>query len=362
MSAVDTDEPESEATGGSDTGLRTRVLTALKIVVAIALLAWVARSVDWAAIRENVVGIEPWVLGVVLLATSLEFLTRIGAWQVLLAPVGPRSFRTAAEVDLSIKFINHVVPSKAAGHAVAPLVLRHFADLEWSDAVGVAGSNTALYSILYGVAALVGLAIFAVSLPPWLVVVLLGSIGVYVLAAGAIVLTGFGLGDTLGQRALTVARRIPVAAGLLSTTTGALPEIAGDARRSFRAIVSRPGTLAQFALAWAGTFMIGAAVRVGLLLAAFGAPFEPFYLLPFVLVMAYSVTVLPITPGGVGVAEASALTVFVALGVPEAAIAPAIVLDRFLGVYLPALLGWVPMLDVDLGRVLDAEAVPGDGE
>jgi uncharacterized membrane protein YbhN (UPF0104 family) len=61
------------------------------------------------------------------------------------------------------------------------------------------------------------------------------------------------------------------------------------------------------------------------------------------------------------VAEVSALYVFVALGVPEAAIVSAILIDRFLGVYLPALVGWVPMMNVDLGRLLQDESGAGDG-
>jgi uncharacterized protein (TIRG00374 family) len=93
-------------------------------------------------------------------------------------------------------------------------------------------------------------------------------------------------------------------------------------------------------------------LRVWLLLTALGESFTPVVLLPFALVMAYSVTILPLTPGGIGVAEASATTVIVALGVRPEIAAVVIILDRVIGVYLPAATGWIPVARMDLSAVL----------
>jgi uncharacterized membrane protein YbhN (UPF0104 family) len=41
--------------------------------------------------------------------------------------------------------------------------------------------------------------------------------------------------------------------------------------------------------------------------------------------------------------------VFVALGVPESAIVTVVFLDRIFGVYLPSLLGWIPLVCTDFG-------------
>ena len=90
-----------------------------------------------------------------------------------------------------------------------------------------------------------------------------------------------------------------------------------------------------------------------MLLEAAGEPFTPAVLLPLALVTAYAVTLVPITPGGVGVAEASGTVVLASLGVPPAVGAPTILIDRFLGVYVPALLGWVPTVRLDLSRTED---------
>jgi len=334
---------------------RKRVLTAAKLLVGLALLAWVLSSVDWSTLRGNLARLDAWVLAAIVLVTLLEFGTRFAMWHALLGGVGQRSVRTVAEVDLSIKFINHVVPSKAAGHAVAPLVLRHFADLEWSDAVGIAGSNTALYSLFYGLIAIVGLAVFAFELPLWLLVGIAASTGLYLLGATAIWATGFGVGTQSGQRLLAISTSVPLVGSFLDRAIGALPSIAGPARDRFQATVTDPRIAIEYALAMAGTIAIFPAIRVGLLLAAFGEPFEPAVFLPIALVTAYSLTIMPITPGGVGVAEFSALYVFLALGVPEAAIVSAILIDRFLGVYLPAFVGWLPMMNVDLGSLLHGD-------
>ena len=93
-------------------------------------------------------------------------------------------------------------------------------------------------------------------------------------------------------------------------------------------------------------------VRTWLLLNAAGVEFSPPVLLPVALVTAYAVTLLPLTPGGVGVAEASATLVLAALGIPASVAAPTILIDRFLGVYLPAFAGWVPAMRLDISSVL----------
>jgi hypothetical protein len=104
------------------------------------------------------------------------------------------------------------------------------------------------------------------------------------------------------------------------------------------------------------TLVLTPGLRTVLLLGAVDATVTPVWLVPVALVVAYSVTVLPVTPGGVGVSEVSATLVFVALGVPTEAAVVVVLLDRVVGVYFPALLGWFPAARVDLaGLVVDAD-------
>ncbi len=68
----------------------------------------------------------------------------------------------------------------------------------------------------------------------------------------------------------------------------------------------------RYAVGWAVDLVLAPGVRVGLLLGSFGVAFEPLVALPLYLLVAYTVTLLPLTPGGIGIAEATATAVFVA--------------------------------------------------
>jgi uncharacterized protein (TIRG00374 family) len=120
---------------------------------------------------------------------------------------------------------------------------------------------------------------------------------------------------------------------------------------SFRALTTDPRIWFHYGVGWLGALVLAPGLRVLLLLWGFGSGFEPAILLPIVLVAAYSVTLLPLTPGGVGVTEATATAVFVALGVPSDVIVPVILIDRLLGTYLPAVAGWYPTLKVDVSSL-----------
>jgi len=306
-------------------------------------------------------GVPPAILAAVAAVTVLEFGSRFSTWWVLLNGRVPTAFATTARVDLVIKFVNHVVPSKASGHSVAPLVLRHYTGVDWTDAVSLAGVNTGLYAALYGVTSLAGLAYFGVFTgriaDGWVVVILL-STGVYVAAGGLILVAGRRM-DVAGRlvgRLERVLGSVPRVGGRLAGVASALPSFTADSAGVFRDLSARPSVVVPYAVGWTGNLLVAPGLRVLLLLGALGGGFSPELLVGVALVMAYSVTVLPLTPGGVGVAEASATAVLVALGVGPELAAAAVLVDRTLGVYLPAVLGWVPATKVDLGEIFAARS------
>ena len=348
--------------GDSDsTALRRRVFTALQWLVALGAFWYVARDVDWTATAANLGDVSPAVVVAILLVTVFEFAARFSMWYVLVNGVTSASLGTTARVDLVIKFVNHLVPSKASGHSVAPLVLRHYTGVDWTDAVSLAGVNTGLYASLYAVTALSGLAYFGAVAgrlaSGWLVVILL-STGVYVAAGGLILLAGRRM-DVAGRLLARLERllgTVPRVGERLAGLAGALPEFTADSASVFRDLSGRPGVVVPYALGWAGNLVVAPGLRVLLLLTALGGGFTPEPLLGVALVMAYSVTVLPLTPGGVGVAEASATAVLVGLGVAPELAAVSVLVDRTLGVYLPAVLGWLPAARVDLAEVFRARS------
>lgn len=333
---------------------RKTTLNIVQWAVALGAFWYVARDVDWQATLAELGTLGPLVIVGVLVVTTLEFGSRFSMWFALLNGRKKTGFVITARIDLVIKFINHVVPSKASGHSVAPLILRYYTGIDWSEAVSIAGLNTGMYAALYGLVALVGLAAFAAQLTGgWLVVIFL-STGIYLAAGGLILLAGRRM-DVAGQLASRLGRLlgwIPRIGDRLAGVVGTLPSFTADSAGVFRVLSTRPSVIVPYILGWAGTLMVFPALRVWLVLTALGGEFSPVILLPVVLVMAYSVTVLPLTPGGVGVAEASATAVFVSLGVaPE--LAPVVILvDRLFGVYLPALLGWLPAANIDIPDVL----------
>jgi uncharacterized membrane protein YbhN (UPF0104 family) len=334
---------------------RARLVRAAQSLLALAALAWLVTTFDVRRAGQLLLSLSPAVVLAIAGLTAVEFVSRFGMWYALLADRWGTDFASVARADLVIKFVNHLVPSKAAGHSVAPLVLRHYTTLSWTEVVTIAGLNTALYGVLYGAVAAVGVALLGTALPRGLLVVLVLSVAVYLGAGTVFLLGGRNLERTTGPLGWfeAVLARLPVVgervAGLLASAAGATAESAD----LFRERSGNPLVVAPYALAWAGTILVVPGLRTILLLGAVGATLSPVWLVPFALIVAYSVTVLPVTPGGVGVAEVSATLVFVALGVPEEAAVAVVLLDRAVGVYLPALLGWLPAARVDLASIAE---------
>jgi len=338
---------------------RQRVIKLVQIAIATAAWLWLLSQLDFDRTLSLFAGVGTIVPVALAIVTALEFGSRFSMWYVLLNVINSTRFRTAATIDVLIKFINHLIPSKASGHSIAPIVLHHFTDHDWAESLAIAALNTGFYATLYSVVAVIGLGIFVFDLPFGLLAVIGLSTGLYLLIGGTILTIGRRIGATSGlmERLLPSLTGVPLAGEFLDRFLSALPSLAADSSRTFRSLSARREVVGFYTVAWLGTLMIFPGLRVGILLSAFGAPFEPLFLLPFVLVMAYSVTILPITPGGVGIAEASAVIVFVALGIPEEVAISVVFLDRLLGVYLPAALGWYPATKIDITALVSTAPV-----
>jgi uncharacterized protein (TIRG00374 family) len=335
----------------------------LQYSLVVGTLAWLVTQTDWERTMALLARLDVPVLAAVLCATGLEFVSRFAMWNALLNSRHRTHILTAARIELVIKYVNHLLPSRAAGQSLAPFAIHHYTDHDWTESVSIAGLSTGLHTTLYGAVAVTGIAVFAGQLPRGILVVLGLSAGLYVVIGVSVLAAGRRL-DAVSGFAAAASRRLanlPAIGERLAELPERLPSFTTNASAVFRELSSSPRILSVYVLGWAGTLMIFPGIRVWLLLRALGEQFAPVVLLPVVLVTAYSVTLLPLTPGGIGVAEASATVVFVALGVPEAIAVPVVLLDRFLGVYLAALLGWFPVLELDpaeLGFARDPPAEP----
>lgn len=329
--------------------LRDVGVTLAQYVIALVALAWALSQTDPVEAASLLAGLDPLTAISLLVVTLLGLGARFDTWAAALGPIQPTDLRTAGSVDLTVNFVNQLLPSRLTGRLAAPFVLRSKLGIAYADATAVSGVHTALYALLYGAVATVGLAFALDRLSIGLAAVLALSIGLYLLAGAVVLAAGTNL------------ERLNRVFGGVTRLLGYLPRI-GDrlvaraenavtftaaSTDAFRTIALDPGVWVRYVAGWVVAMVLAPGVRVWLLLSGFGVTVEPVALLPLYLVMAYSVTLLPLTPGGFGVTEATATAVFVALGIPSATIVPVVFVDRFLGVYLPALAGWYPSLGID---------------
>ncbi|WEL22379.1 Flippase-like domain-containing protein [Halorhabdus sp. BNX81] len=341
----------------TESQLRDMAVTLAQYVIALVALAWAASQTDPAEAASLLAGLDPLTALALLAVTVLGLLARFDTWAATLAPIQPTDRRTAGRVDLIVNFVNQLLPSRLTGRLAAPFVLRSKLGISYADATAVSGVHTALYAVLYGAVATVGLALAVGRLSIGLATVLALSIALYLLAGAVVLAAGTNLErlDWVFGGVTRLLGYLPKVGDRLAAQAEDAVSFTADATVAFRRIALDPGVWVRYTAGWVVAMVLAPGARVLLLLAGFGVAFEPAALVPLYLVMAYSVTLLPLTPGGFGVTEATTTAVFVALGVPSAAIVPVVFVDRFLGVYLPALAGWYPALGIDRASLRSGE-------
>ena len=341
---------------------RTRrgiAVTILQYAVGLAALAWLLTQIDIANVLNLLGNLDAATILAVLAVSVAGLLARFYTWYVVSRPFGPVRYREAASADLIVKFVNQLLPSRLSGRVAAPFVIRSQTGIGYADATAVAGVHTGIYAVYYGLVALVGVG-FVFGRLPWGLLALVGmSTALYVAAGGFVLLAGMNLEflDRLIEGFAGLVARVPRVGGRIAERLHNITEYTTESTDSFRRLTTDPRVWLHYGVGWLGALVLAPGLRVLLLLWGFGSGFEPAVVLPLVLVAAYSVTLLPLTPGGVGVTEATATAVFVALGVPGDVIVTVVLIDRFLGTYLPAVAGWYPSLKVDVSSLApDQEA------
>lgn len=333
--------------------LKRRAITAGKYLLAGAVFFWLLGQVDLSTVAARLSTLAPSTIGIILLLTAVEFVARFTMWYGLLARLGAIGFRQAAQVDLVIKFVNTLLPSRVSGRVLSPAVIRQFTDLPWATAVGVSGAYTGAYAVIYGGVALLGLGLGIGRFSAGLAFVIGLSVALYLVAGVTILVAGAQLEWLHATLRPLRTRAHAVVPGILvhrlKDWTPDLEQFSTDSQGTFRQLLTSPAAMSLFAAGWAGALFIVPGTRVWLLLDHAGAAVAPLPVVAVFLVTAYSVTLLPITPGGLGVAEASATLVLTAVGVPASIAVSVVLIDRVLGVYLPSVLGAFPAAQVDLG-------------
>jgi len=332
---------------------RQVALNALRYGIGIVTLWWVLSQVRLTEVASLLGRLNAATITAIALVSVVGVLARFYTWHVVLNRIQPVSFRAAGSTDLMVNFVNQLLPSRLSGRIAAPFVLRSRVGMAYADAAAVSGVHTGVYAVLYGATAAVGIAFAFLRLSTEMLLLLGLSTALYAIAGAFVLLAGMNLAalDRVADVIERYVRMVPRVGASLADHIDNASEFTAASTDAFRVLARSPTMWLGYAAGWAVALVVAPGVRVWLLLNAFGVAFEPAVLLPLYLVMAYSVTLLPLTPGGIGVTEATATVVFVALGVPSSVIVPVIFIDRVLGVYLPALGGWYPSLQLDLSNL-----------
>lgn len=326
-----------------------RLIHVLQVALAVVALGWLLAKMDVSEVRTLLRMVSGETLIGIVAISMAALAPRFWLWLVLIDRGPERRFVKAGYVDLTVNLVNQFLPSRITGTSVAPVVVRRCFSIGWDRATAIAGAYTALYALGYGLVALGGFVALVGRVEwPILAVVALATAGY--LAMGTTLL-GIGVrmerAEWLSASLGVIAGALPLLALEKDAVESTVTRFAADTGDAFREVVSNRRRVLLF---WAvlGLFLLVPGIRVALLLADIDALIEPTVLIPLYIVAAYSVTVLPLTPGGIGISEVSATLVLMALGVPEAVAIPVVVTDRVLGVYGPALLGIYPAMRLNL--------------
>jgi uncharacterized protein (TIRG00374 family) len=278
-----------------------------------------------------VAGLNPWL---VLLALGFEVVSLAAYAQLtrVLLDRAELSLRRSSAVVLSSLAVGHVVPAGGAASSVVTVRLLTASGVDATDATFVLATQ--------GVGSAVVLnALWWVTLV--VAVPLSGFHRTYAIVAGigALVVAAIGLavlrivrgGETGAQRLAHLLGRLPkvdataLEAGLVRAA-GRLRALSADRPRLARAVaLASLNWVADAACLWTFLAAFGHVAPVDQVLVAYG--------------LAYVLAAIPISPGGLGIVEATLTASLVGLGNPRGAVALAVVGYRLVNFWLPIPVG-----------------------
>lgn len=233
-----------------------------------------------------------------------------------------------------VRFINIVTPSSATGRAASPLV---YSSLNKSNvlkqAVGAVLATTSFYSISYGLMTFLGTLYLYQQIPNKKFSMLFFGTGSIYLFIGIFLLLPFS------ERSFPKPR---FSYNLIGRFVDRLQAFFGLKSFSIASPSERGLSLEDFGMYSLMTFIsliLLQGLRYILIFRALGTPIQDFGIVFWIPIIAYSISILPITLGGIGLAELTSSSIFIAIGLPETIVVVAVFIDRILNAYLPAGIG-----------------------
>jgi uncharacterized protein (TIRG00374 family) len=253
------------------------------------------------------------------------------------------SLFTVLRIQMTTLSISHCAPGgSATGTALGYRLMTH---------AGVAGTDAGFALAAQGIGSAVVLNIILwialiISIPVWgfsAVYLVAAGVGVVLLVASACLLLLFNRSeDRVGAALERYAGRVPFVDGPALRTS--FSQIAAR----FRQFEQQRGLLIRSSL-WAGANWLLDAASLAVFVGAFGHWVNPDGLL-VAFGLANVLAALPITPGGLGVVEATLTSILVGFGTPRAAATLGVVGYRLINFWLPIPLGGISYLSLQVDR------------
>lgn len=300
--------------------MKSKYKTALKAAGSLILLFVLIRQINIFKLMETLKGAS---FHLVILAIGASF------FRIFLISVGWKkilkvSFEKSYKFILSLIAINTVVPMKA-GRIGAPVLLKKIIpDINKERSIGATFFATIIYTFLYGVFTILG--VFLIGLPSSILPAAILASGLYIGASLLMI--------QLGSNGMSH----PWIEKLIQFLPNKLKFEGKSVEKNLKEIATVENT-GFYSFFWILSFLPVQGLRLYLIFASLGYTFSNPLILLLLPVLAYSVTVIPISLGGVGLAEFSAYSIFVFMGVPSSIAISVAFLDRFITAYLPAMVG-----------------------
>lgn len=302
--------------------------TFLKILLSLLFLGLLAYLIDVRNVARRILSFPRprYLLGAIFVQTIV--LVFLGySWQVLFRWKTKFPLPRAIGGNMMVNLVGNFLPGRFSARIMAPAIFGGLSkDLTMNVAVVCTYVHTTLYLLAYGLAALIGSLLLVLSSDQRLVLVLLVPVMLYLLFGSLLVV-------------LPYLSKKRVSRSVLNWLS--LEEWLKDIRRneqSFGDLLGSPTRIVGSFAASFGALSLLSGLRIYLLFEGMGIDVSPIWI-AFVLPALYSVTILPFTVGGIGLAEGSAIGIMSLFGHSPETLAVIFLLDRVLAMYLPSLLG-----------------------
>ncbi len=309
----------------------------LKAGVSFLLLLLLVYFVDPSSVIQTLGKVPLWeFLGGAVPVQVLILILMGWTWHRLLRRCGGFSLWNAVLGNLMVLFYGTLLPGRFSALVGAPMVFSSLSEeLSLEDAAGCTYLHLMGYLSVYGLGAGVGLFILFATVDKWLLFLLL-PVGAYV-GVGA---TMIGLSLFGGSVNNATWSWVPFDGAIRqSRYVSELLTTIETQRNQIRGWITEGTVLCEISVLFVLAVILLPGLRAYLLFRGMGV-YIPLPYLMVVLPAVYSVTILPLSFGGMGLAEGSAIGVFVLLGYDPVTVTAVVLLDRVLAVYLPGLAGW----------------------